>query len=268
MSTPLAHWLRDNRDLLLTRWLTLLDQRVFVGAGNGAAAHESSDASEHPDERKVLLSSIYDGLVGAAAGDYAPLDECVRLLRALRRHPGEDELPQQLALTFQLRRAAWELIFKLGQSPNGHTAYDGNQLVEEFDQLLDYVAVSTANQWISAAEVVQRELNETRLLVESLYHDTEATDRTTLQVSNLNQIAQGLSASMDRAQQLEIVGEKLQSALEVALLSIWLFDAHGQALTLARAWGQGKHADWRAAGAPSAGLQIDVANADDLAARA
>jgi len=268
MSTPLAHWLRDNRDLLLTRWFTLLDQRVPVGAANGMVAHESSDQIEHPDERNVLLGSIYDGLVSAAAGDYAPLDECLRLLRALRRHPGEDELPQQLALTFQLRRAAWELIFKPGQSPNGHTPVDSSQLVEEFDQLLDYVAVSTANQWISAAEVVQRELNETRLLVESLYHDTEATDRTTLQVSNLNQIAQGLSASMDRAQQLEIVGEKLQSALEVALLSIWLFEPHSQTLTLARWWGYSGVADEHTSAPPPTDLRIDIADAGDLAARA
>jgi PAS domain S-box-containing protein len=265
MSTPLAHWLRDNRDLLLIRWLTLLDQPVFAGTGNGAVAHESSDQTGHPDERNVLLSSIYDGLVSAAAGDYAPLDECLRLLRALRRHPGEEELPQQLALTFQLRRAAWELIFKPGQSPNGHTGYDWNELVEAFDQLLDYVAVTTANQWIAAAEVVQRELNETRLLVESLYHDTEATDRTTLQVSNLNQIAQGLSASMDRAQQLEIVGEKLQSALEVALLSIWLFDVPSQTLTLARWWGS--VGEDTSAAAPT-DLHIDIADAGDLAARA
>src|SRR6266508_4553360 len=173
MSTPLAHWLRDNRDLLLTRWLTLLDQRVF--AGNGAVAHNSGDQIAHLDERNVLLRSIYDGLVSAAAGDYMPLDECLRLLRALRTHPGEDELPQQLALTFQLRRAAWEMIFKPGQPPNGHAPHEWNQLVEEFDQLLDYVAVATVNQWLSAAEVVQRELNETRLLVESLYHDTAAT---------------------------------------------------------------------------------------------
>src|SRR5262245_41016368 len=112
MSTPLAHWLRDNRDSLLTRWLTLLDQHVLVGTANGSLGLESSDQIGHPDERSVLLRSIFDGLVGAAAGDYAPLDECLRLLRALRKHPGEDELPQQLALTFQLRRTAWELIFK------------------------------------------------------------------------------------------------------------------------------------------------------------
>src|SRR6266511_3785889 len=258
MSTPLAHWLRDNRDLLLTRWLTLLDQRVF--AGNGAVAHNSGDQIAHPDERNVLLRSIYDGLVSAAAGDYMPLDECLRLLRALRTHPGEDELPQQLALTFQLRRAAWEMIFKPGQPPNGHAPHEWNQLVEEFDQLLDYVAVATVNQWIAAAEVVQRELHETKLLVESLYHDAEATDRTTLQVSNLNQIAQGLSASMDRAQQLEIVGEKLNQALEIASLSIWLFDSNTRDLVLARGWG--------ASIPPDDSVRVAAEQPDDLIARA
>jgi signal transduction histidine kinase len=264
MTTLLAGWLSENRERLLPRWRALLDQRVF--AANGSAAHgpASADPIAHPDERAVLLASIYDGLIGAAGGDFAPLDECLRLLRALRTHPGEDELPQQLAVTFQLRRAAWELLFAHDHSSNGAaSSRDTSQLTEELDLLLDEVAVRTANQWATAAEVVQRELNETKLLVETLYHDTEATDRTTLQVSNLNQIAQGLSASMDRTQQLTVVGENLLATLEVVRLSVWLLDAPAQALKLARAWDAGEQ------GAEAlAGMSVSVADASDMIARA
>ncbi|HEU5098722.1 MAG TPA: histidine kinase, partial [Roseiflexaceae bacterium] len=228
MSISLARWLTDNRDALLPRWMAILHDHTHAAHGNGVAA-KSDDLDHHvahPDERSVLLASIYDGLICAADQNYEPLNDCLRLLRALRTHPGEDELPRQLALASQLRRAAWGLLFQDGQLPRSkRDAPDWSRLVDELDQLLEYTSVTMAEQWVAAAAVVQRELNETKLLVESLYHDAEATDRTTLQVSNLNQIAQGISASMDRAQQLEIVGEKLKDALEIASLSIWLIEA-------------------------------------------
>lgn len=266
MNMSLAHWLAEHRDVLLARWQVLLDGQLAVA--NGALDREPGGHTTHPGERGVLLRSIYDALISALAGNHAPLDECLGLLRALRTHPGEDELPQQLALIFQLRRAARELLHAPAQIPAEPLATQAwRQMADELDQLLDQAALSVTNQWASAAEGLQRELNETRLLVETLYHDTEATDRTTLQVSNLNQIAQGLSASMDRAQQLEIVGEKLQSTLEVELLSIWLFDPARQALVLARVWGQGQRGGWRAGARPAA-PQIDVAGSNDLVAQA
>lgn len=250
MNTSLARWLADNRETLLPHWIAQLKHGPPVAAGNGLAAHENepqpaSVPGRHPDELRLLLSSIYDGLINAAEGNYAPLNECLRLLRALRTSPGEDELPHQIGLTYHLRRAAWDLIFKDGQWPaNGQEGEQWRALLEALDHLLEYTATTTAAQWITAAEVVRRELNETRLLVESLSHDAEATDRTTLHVSTLNEIAQALSANLDdQAQQLAIVGESLKSALEVSTLTIWLFDADGHRLYAARSWGDGQAAE-------------------------
>jgi hypothetical protein len=106
----LARWLTDNRDTLLLRWMALHDYTHAVTSnGNGAVAHGTADPDQqivNPDEQSILLKSIYDGLICAADQNYEPLNECLRLLRALRSHPGEDELPHQLALVSYLRRAA------------------------------------------------------------------------------------------------------------------------------------------------------------------
>src|SRR5205814_9729008 len=132
----------------------------------------------------------------------------------------------------------WALLFEGDQAARARRdEREWRGLFDELDRLLEYTSVTLAEQWVVAAEVVQRELHENKLLVESMYHDAEATDRTTLQVSNLNQIAQGLSSSMEQSQQLEIVGDKLKAALEIADLTIWLFDAGSQALVMARSWG-------------------------------
>jgi signal transduction histidine kinase len=270
MSTPLARWLADNRETLLPRWIALLDDAQQPAHSNGSRDNGANGDSDHdlqvthPNERQVLLSSIYDGLITAANENYAPLNECLRLLRALRTHPGEDELPQQLSMAFQLRRAAWDLLFKDDRPPSKKASQDWRQIAHALDQLLEYTSVTLAQQWISAADVVKRELHETRMLVESLYHDAEATDRTTLHVSNLNLIAQGLSASLDQAQQLEIVGDKLKIALEVAVLTIWLVEDGAQYLYLARTWadpGLNQSED-------SAERRISIANSNDLLARA
>jgi signal transduction histidine kinase len=265
MNISLARWLTDNRNTLLLRWKALQHEYTHAAKphGNGAVANGATDVTHqivHPDEQSILLDSIYDGLICAADQNYEPLNECLRLLRALRMHPGEDELPQQLALVSYLRRTAWTLLFEDVQPRAKRDSQDSYRMLDELDRLLEYASITMAEQWIAAAEVVQRELNETKLLVESLYHDAEATDRTTIQVSNLNQIAQGLSASMDRAQQLEIVGEKLKQALEIASLSIWLFDANTRDLVLACGWGE--------SATPDEPMHIAAEHPDDLLARA
>ncbi|HWQ13075.1 MAG TPA: GAF domain-containing protein [Roseiflexaceae bacterium] len=246
MSTLLARWLTEHRDLLLPRWIAALERTLYHVPHNGIEDADGPAIVAHPDERRVLLTSMYEGLISAAAGDYAPLDECLRLLRALRTTPGEDELPQQLALIFQLRRTAMDLI-------------DDRGLALELEDLLEYVAITSANRWVLAAKSVSRELHETKLLVESLYHEAEVSDRTTLHVSKLNEITQGLTASLDQAQQLETVGEKLYQVLGVTALAVWMYDEAAGQLALARAWG----APDEAPAAP-----VDPASPGDLVARA
>ena len=186
MNTSLARWLTENRDTLLLRWKALQHEHIHAANpnGNGAVANSTADLDHqivHPDEQNILLDSIYDGLICAAEQNYDPLNECLRLVRALRMRPGEDELPQQLALVSYLRRAAWALLFEDAQPPRAkRDSQEWRRLLDELDRLLEYTSVTMAEQWIAAAEVVQRELHETKLLVESLYHDAEATDRTTI----------------------------------------------------------------------------------------
>ncbi len=204
----------------------------------------------------MLLTSIYEGLICAASGDRGPLDDCLRLLRALRTRPGEDELVQQLGLAYKLRRVAWDMLFTQrsgakGRQPSSETITSGQrQLIDELEELLEYTTVVMTAQWTASARVVARELDETRLLVETLYHDAEAADRTTLQVSILNEIAQGLSASLNQAEQMAIVGEKLKSTLGVASLTIWLLDSDTSSLYAGRNWSDASASstpNWRVA---------------------
>ncbi len=263
MNTPLARWLAANRETLLPRWQALLEEQPLLAGAkhNGHMSHGAPVA--HPDARAVLLASIYDGLISAADADHAPLDECLRMLRALRTHPGEEELPQQLGLVFRFRRAALALLFQDRHTrASRKAAAEWSGLLDDLDRLIEYASFTLANLWTTAAEVVRRELTETKMLVESLYHDVEATDRTTIQISNLNQIAQGLAASRDQAQQLQIVGEQLMSALAVATLTIWLFDPSDRTLFAARSWGTGVESDDRHA------ARITADDPDDLVGRA
>src|SRR5262249_39763370 len=144
----------------------------FAADHAAGRADASAEVVAHPDEHRVLLASIYEGLISAATGDRHPLDECLGLLRAFRTRPGEDELSEQLALAFKLRRVAWETLFRNGRgsSKNGLAA-EQRRLMDELEELLEYTTVSMAAQWTSSAKVVARELDETKLLVESLYHE-------------------------------------------------------------------------------------------------
>ena len=80
MSTLLARWLADNRITLLPRWIALLEEAPHAASGNGVRERGPGEAVPapqvqvaHPDERGVLLTSIYDGLLHAADGDPASL---------------------------------------------------------------------------------------------------------------------------------------------------------------------------------------------------
>src|SRR4029453_799814 len=76
----------------------------------------------------------------------------------------------------------------------------------------------------------------------------------------LNQVAQGLSATLDPAQQIAIVGQKLHSALEINHLAIWLIDSATGDLYAAGAWGNAQDG-----AAP--GWRIRPDDASDLVAR-
>src|SRR5262245_58680740 len=143
MTTSLAGWLTDNREQLLPRWVALIEHSHFANGNGFAAGHPAPDADAsqdlvtHPDEHRVLLASIYEGLISAANGDHGPLDECLRLLRALRTRPGEDELAEQLSLAFTLRRVAWDALFRNGRGAGSKSglAADQHRLMDELEEL-------------------------------------------------------------------------------------------------------------------------------------
>jgi signal transduction histidine kinase/putative methionine-R-sulfoxide reductase with GAF domain len=235
-TTPihLTHWLSANRTHLLPRWIAAGDDLFAtertLSSGNGGIV------PVHPDERKIVLTTLYDGLIAAAGGDEKPLDECLSTLRALRSSIGEDDLPRQIMLFQRLRSMARHDLFQetieTGASPTREETF--YQLFDALDDLIDRAITMLVERWVNAAHKVLHELNETRLLVESLYRDAEVTDRTTLQVSRLNQLARELSSTLDdREAHLKQICISLAEVLAPVVVDIWLLKPDSTALELA-----------------------------------
>jgi len=235
-TTPihLTHWLSANRTHLLPRWIAAGDDLFApertLSSGNGGSV------PVHPDERKIVLTTLYDGLIAAAGGDEKPLDECLSTLRALRSSIGEDDLPRQIMLFQRLRSMARHDLFQetieTGASPTREETF--YQLFDVLDDLIDRAITMLVERWVNAAHKVLHELNETRLLVESLYRDAEVTDRTTLQVSRLNQLARELSSTLDdREAHLKQICISLAEVLAPVVVDIWLLKPDSTALELA-----------------------------------
>jgi signal transduction histidine kinase/putative methionine-R-sulfoxide reductase with GAF domain len=235
-TTPihLIHWLSANRTHLLPRWIAagndLFAPERTLSSGNGESV------PVHPDERKIVLTTLYDGLIAAAGGDEKPLDECLSTLRALRSSIGEDDLPRQIMLFQRLRSMARHDLFQetieTGASPTREETF--YHLFDALDDLIDRAITMLVERWVNAAHKVLHELNETRLLVESLYRDAEVTDRTTLQVSRLNQLARELSSTLDdREAHLKQICISLAEVLAPVVVDIWLLKPDSTALELA-----------------------------------
>jgi signal transduction histidine kinase/putative methionine-R-sulfoxide reductase with GAF domain len=235
-TTPihLTHWLSANRTHLLPRWIAAGDDLFAtertLSSGNGGIV------PVHPDERKIVLTTLYDGLIAAAGGDEKPLDECLSTLRALRSSIGEDDLPRQIMLFQRLRSMARHDLFQetieTGASPTREETF--YQLFDALDDLIDRAITMLVERWVNAAHKVLHELNETRLLVESLYRDAEVTDRTTLQVSRLNQLARELSSTLDdREAHLKQICISLAEVLAPVVVDIWLLKPDATVLELA-----------------------------------
>jgi signal transduction histidine kinase len=261
MTQPLASWLKQRQKQLLQRWIALLEpEQVAAGSIPSVdAALRDNGATVHPDEQRVMLDAIYSGFIHAANGSHEQLDKSLRLLRVFRNHGGEDELPRHLALIAQFRRIAWDV---LATEQAKHSDWYTRGV--ELDQIIEYATVTLSASWVSQAATTTRELNETRLLVESLTRDAEASDRTTLHVSTINEISRGLASTFDRASQIKIVGEKLLRALETVSVAIWQSDLAAGCLRIVGHWELGGQStetivpDWT--------IRSDAA--DDLIARA
>lgn len=235
-TTPihLTHWLSANRTHLLPRWIAAGDD--LFAPEHTATSGNGETVPVHPDERKIVLTTLYDGLIAAAGGDEKPLDECLSALRALRSSIGEDDLPRQIMLFQRLRSMARHDLFQetieTGASPTREETF--YHLFDALDDLIDRAITMLVERWVNAAHKVLHELNETRLLVESLYRDAEVTDRTTLQVSRLNQLARELSSTLDdREAHLKQICISLAEVLAPVVVDIWLLKPDSTALELA-----------------------------------
>ncbi|HEU5086710.1 MAG TPA: GAF domain-containing protein, partial [Roseiflexaceae bacterium] len=262
MSIVLARWLGDHRDELLKRWEAFHELSLSTTGhttstqsfahGPAPAPSGANSVAVAPDEDQIILGSLYDGLIDAANGDYDRLDETIRLLRALRASRDESELASNTVLSFQLRRAFWDLLSEHAASNLSVQAM--LQLSSEFDELIEYVVVALVGRWVNAAKSVERELNETKLLVESLYREAAQTDQTTLHVSRLNELSQSLASNFDETQQLALVGGLLMRTLPLERLTIWQLADDQQHLSVTRHWerqsqpdADGKLPPWRVA---------------------
>ncbi len=235
-TTPihLTHWLSANRAHLLPRWIAAGDD-LFAPERTSTSGNGES-VPVHPDERKIVLTTLYDGLIAAAGGDEKPIDECLSTLRALRSSIGEDDLRRQIILFQRLRSMARRSLFQeaaeTGASPTREETF--YHLFEALDDLIDYAIATLVERWVNAAHKVLHELNETRLLVESLYRDAEVTDRTALQVSRLNQLARELSSTLDDHEaHLKQICTSLAEVLAPVVVDIWLLNSDANALELA-----------------------------------
>ncbi|MGQ9547288.1 MAG: GAF domain-containing protein [Roseiflexus sp.] len=226
-TTPfhLTQWLSTNRAHLLPRWIAAGDS-LFVD-GRTSSSGNGEIVPVHPDERKIVLTALYDGLVAASGGNEQPLDECLSTMRALRSSIGEDDLPRQIMLFQRLRSMARHDLFRQAMQTGDPLVFDETfyRLFDTLDDLIDRAITMLVERWVNAAHKVLHELNETRLLVESLYRDAEVTDRTTLQVSRLNQLARELASTFDLKAQLQQICLALAEVLAPVVVDIWLSDS-------------------------------------------
>lgn len=244
MNTPLARWLQTQEAQLLPRWIAVLEGEPAVAgvaagrSGMGRVADTldigmgQGRAGTHLNEQRLLLAALYQGFIHAADGESGQLDESLQLMRAFRASPGEEELPRQLALIAQLRRIIWETL--AAEMQGGWF-----ELAAEMDRLTEHATVTLTSYWVTSAAATTRELQETRLLIESLTRDAEATDRTTLHVSVINEISRGLAATFDQRAQIQVVGQGLSSALATVAVTFWAYDQASQSLRAIRQWEAG-----------------------------
>lgn len=226
MNTSLTEWLDNHRHTLLPRWKALLEETSYVVMhtnGNGTLSHA--------DEHDHVLSAIYDGLIRASQGNYTALDDYLQQVRAIRTYTEEDQLNRELAFTFQLRQATWDLVLEQNTPPE--QAY---KILQSLEKLLEYIVITLTRNWTVSANAVAQQLQQVEMLATSLAETTEQADHIALQMSNLNTIAAALASSLDYDYLIKVVGDKLMETLEVTSLTIWMPDEQSQ-LYLAQCWG-------------------------------
>ncbi|HEU5012296.1 MAG TPA: GAF domain-containing protein, partial [Roseiflexaceae bacterium] len=245
MTSLLSRWLADQRDNILPQWIAVAESALHKRNGHATTASN--------DEQAVLLTSVYNGLIEAAHGDSRPLEQCLKLLRALRTEESEDTLVERIAQIFHLRRIADDVLHSQSVEADLSTT-----LCHELDSLVDETVLHVTRYWTTAANAVTQQLQQTELLIANLNAANDETDRLIFQVSKLNDIASMLASRLDAEHSFAVVSETLVEVLNVAYLSIWLPDGT-DTLRLNYSWGEPPLPQ---------NMQLRVGSPDDVIARA
>ncbi len=258
MHSDLAYWLTEQQSRLLPCWETSLHAMAQHRTnGNGYAVFATlDDSSSQTETSTVILERIYDGLIRAARGECVELSACLYTISQLDGWH-KANLPDLLAVTFQLRRHAWDILQEEMTDPA-----QAFVLMRELDTLLEYTTDAIARSWETYTEAtIQDRISQAEFIAESLASATEEADRRALQLSALNRVLQRFSASLESEDLLDMVGSSLLEVMGVAQIAIWLphvdadeyFD--DAALYVAQTWGEEPY--------PEVGMRL-IESHDDL----
>ncbi len=209
MNIDLAAWLEAQRPDLLPQWADLL-----------AAPHVGVLASEPSDTAGgevatispvVAITQLYEAMISAACGDYAPLAAQLHAL-ALAEHPAAG-LSASLDLNGQLSRGARAHV-RRAVAPAERL-----DVVEALDELFAQAATAVAQVWDDHSRELIR---NHEFIAESLDAASAAADRRALQLQALNVISQQLSAILEPDQLFDLVLTNLHSLTGVAHIAIWM----------------------------------------------
>ncbi|NJM05329.1 GAF domain-containing protein [Candidatus Gracilibacteria bacterium] len=210
MSVDLQRWLNQHRSTLLTRWSHALSAHTLVGV-NGAAG--SIDPGDIDVDTVPLLEALFEATLQAADGDSEPLDS-VLLTYGFESDSNNagTHLPDMLALGFGLARAARQ---HLAEEPDAGRAF---ALGCALDAIIEQSTMRLAQTW---AERSSELISEREFIASSLDHAVAAADKSALQLKALNDIAQQLSAILERDEILNLVVSSLVRLTGVAHLAVW-----------------------------------------------
>lgn len=240
MHSDLAHWLTEQQPRLLPAWEAALHAmaKLRTNANGYAGSGATFDGLPGDETRTQTLGQIYEGLVRAARGEFIELSA---RLYAISQIEGWHEvgLPDLLAVLFQFRQQAWELLEQELDEPAQTFG-----LMSKLTLLLEHTSDALARSWETYTEATIRDrISQAEFIAESLAAATEEADRRALQLSALNRVLQRFSASLESDDLLDMVGTSLLEVLGVAHIAIWLPHADADeylddaSLYVAQTWG-------------------------------
>jgi signal transduction histidine kinase len=203
MRQSLATLLQSRRAVVLQRWAEVVAPEYAAPNGSSATDHSSGD-----EQRR--LDTLFAALLAGCEGDSATLDRQLFALAGLDER--DWPLPDLLSCCFALRRVVREALVE-----EALTAARMLAVLDELDALIEHATTTISRERMSQAD----------FLAERLAQATEESDQAALQLSALNEVAQQISSSLEHAQLVQLVAEKLHEVLGVGHISIWAAEEPG-----------------------------------------